>query len=304
MSEETGTIFNIQKFSVHDGPGIRTTVFMKGCPLRCRWCSNVESMNPGKELGFIRQRCTDCGRCLGVCPEKAVSHSEGGGIAFDRETCTACGACVDVCAPGALTVYGRDVTVDEVFKDISRDSAFYQGSGGGITVSGGEPLRQADFVAALFEKCHEADINTCLDTCGYADTEELKKVLRHADNVLYDIKHTDSDIHKILAGVPNERILENARMVAESGARMLVRIPLVKDANDTPDNIEKTAEFVKSLGGDTAVELLPYHRLGIGKYHTLDRPYPGQDFSTPSSEELESVIRIFQEHGVQCTAGG
>ena len=304
QEKKTGIIFNIQKFSIHDGPGIRTTVFMKGCPLQCRWCSNAESMSPEPELGVIRSLCNNCGKCIDVCPEKAISFDDEGIIRFNRDKCTACGECVDVCSPGALTVYGKKVTVDDVFKEVSRDKSFYEGSEGGVTVSGGEPLQQADFVAALFKSCHQAGIGTCLDTCGYAATDKLKEVLAFTDYVLYDVKHMNAEFHKQVTGVHNDIILDNARVIAESGVQVLYRIPLIKDVNDTKENITNTAQFMKSLGNNASIELLPYHRLGIGKYQTLDKFYPGEDFTTPSPEELEPVRRIFEEYGINCTIGG
>jgi pyruvate formate lyase activating enzyme len=302
--ENTGIIFNIQKFSVNDGPGIRTTIFMKGCPLQCRWCSNAESINSKPELGVIRAICNNCGKCLEACPEEVISFDGENIIQFNRDRCTACGECVAVCFPGALTIYGKQVTVDDVFKEANRDKSFYEGSSGGITVSGGEPLRQAAFVAALFQRCHETGISTCLDTCGYTATDKLKEVLAFTDYVLYDIKHMDSDYHRQFTGAANCLILSNAKVVSASKTTMLCRIPLIKDVNDTVHNIEETAQFVKMLGNDTAVELLPYHRLGIGKYQTLDKPYPGEAFTTPSSEKIESCKRIFEEYGVPCTIGG
>ncbi|MFH1559966.1 MAG: glycyl-radical enzyme activating protein [Chloroflexota bacterium] len=303
QGEKTGVVFNIQKFSVHDGPGIRTTVFMKGCPLQCRWCSNAESINPKPELGIIRSSCNSCGRCVEACPESAISLDDGGAIVFNRDQCTACGECVPVCFPGALTIYGKQVTVDDVFKEVIRDRAFYA-SGGGVTVSGGEPLWQADFVTALFKKCREAGIGTCLDTCGYAATDRLREVLAFTDYVLYDVKHMDADCHQQFTGVPNGLILSNAKVVASSGTPMICRIPLIAGVNDTTHNITEMARFVRTLGDGIVVELLPYHRLGIGKYQTLDKPYLGETFVTPSSEQTESVKRMFEEHGVPCSIGG
>ncbi|MFC2070527.1 glycyl-radical enzyme activating protein [Chloroflexota bacterium] len=298
----SGTIFNIQKFSVHDGPGIRTTVFMKGCPLQCRWCSNAESMNPEPELGIIYSSCNNCGKCIDVCPENAIIIKNES-IRFDRKKCTACGECIGVCAPGALTVYGKQVSVEDVFKEVNKDKSFYEGSSGGVTASGGEPLRQADFVAALFQMCREAGIGTCLDTCGYAPTDRLEKVLAFTDYVLYDIKHMNAEAHKQFTGMPNDLILHNAKVVAESKAEMLCRIPLIKDVNDTEENISETAKFLKTLGKDISIELLPYHRLGIGKYKTLDRAYPGETFIKPSDEETEATRKIFENYSVPCTIG-
>lgn len=303
QEETNGTIFNIQKFSVHDGPGIRTTVFMKGCPLQCRWCSNAESINPEPELGIIRSNCDNCAKCVEACPEGAIDFDNNGVIQFNRDRCTACGECVTVCSPGALTVYGNPVTVEDVFKEVIRDKSFYEGSDGGITVSGGEPLRQADFVSALFQTCQDAGISTCLDTSGYTATDKLKEVLNFTDHVLYDIKHMDTNCHHQFIGAPNDLILSNAKVVAASETPMLCRIPLIKDVNDTAQNIDETAQFVKMLGDDIGVEIRPYHRLGIGKYQTLDKPYSGEAFTAPSPEELASVKHIFEEHGVPCTIG-
>ena len=299
-----GTVFNIQKFSVHDGPGIRTTVFMKGCPLQCRWCSNAESMSAELEPGIIRSLCDGCGRCIEVCPEEAISNNAGNIIQIDRSRCTACGLCVEVCYPGALTIYGRKVTPEEVFKEVLRDKSYYEGSDGGVTVSGGEPLRQADFVITLFEKCREAGIHTCLDTSGYGASDALKQVLRVTDYVLFDIKHMDTQTHRQITGKSNALILENAGIVATSGAGMLCRIPLIAGVNDTVSNITETARFVKSLGCGIAVELLPYHRLGTAKYQTLDKSYPGENYTTPLPEQVAAVKRIFEKWDLICNIGG
>jgi len=277
---------------------------MKGCLLQCRWCSNAESIHPKPELGVIRSSCNNCEKCFKACPEEAIGFDNDGVIRFNRDRCTACGACVVVCSPGALTIYGKQVTVDDVFKEVSRDKSFYEGSNGGITASGGEPLRQADFVSELFQKCRQAGISTCLDTCGYAATDKLKEILAFTDYVLYDIKHMDSDSHKRFTGVPNDLILSNAIVVAESQKSMLCRIPLIKDVNCTANNIRETAKFIKILGKNIAVELLPYHRLGIGKYQPLDKPYQGEAFIAPSSEEMEAVKRVFEESGISCSIGG
>lgn len=299
----TGTIFNIQKFSIHDGPGIRTTVFMKGCPLRCRWCSNAESMNPEPEIGIIRENCNLCGKCADICPENAISINNNS-IVFDRAKCTACGECVGICAPGALTVYGKTVTVEDIFNEVNKDRAFFEGSSGGVTASGGEPLQQADFVTALFKMCQEAGIGTCLDTSGCVPSEQLEKVLPFTDYVLYDIKLIDNEQHKNYTKMTNELILHNAKVVAESGAEILCRIPLIKGVNDSESNISETARFLKTLGKDIGIELLPYHRLGTAKYKTLDRAYPGEAFLTPSDEEIEAVRKIFEEYSVPCITGG
>jgi pyruvate formate lyase activating enzyme len=301
-TEVSGTIFNIQKFSVHDGPGIRTTVFMKGCPLRCRWCSNAESMNPKPEPGIIIERCTGCGDCVNTCPENAIAINDGK-VSIDRSVCTACEQCVPSCPEDAITIYGKTITVDEVLKEVLKDRSFYSGSGGGVTVSGGEPLRQHEFVIELFRKCKEEGIGTCLDTCGYAPGEVLKDVLQYTDNVLFDLKHMNIDRHREFTGVENDRIKENAGIVSESEADLLFRIPLIDGVNSDEYNIRETAEFIKSLGEGNRVELLPYHKLGIGKYKMLGRDYPGKNFKTPDEEKIDRWKYIFVNHGIQCDVG-
>jgi pyruvate formate lyase activating enzyme len=299
----SGTIFNIQKFSVHDGPGIRTTVFMKGCPLQCRWCSNAESMSPDPEPGIIRERCDGCGDCVGVCPEEAVRLNDSI-VMIDRSRCNACGACADICPTDAITIYGRNITVDEAFGEVLKDKTYYSGSDGGVTVSGGEPLRQAGFVKELFKRCKEEGIKTCLDTCGYASSENLAALLPYTDTILFDLKHMDDEKHRHFTGVSNGIIKENAVVAAKSDASILFRIPLIEGVNSTEDNIRETARFIESLEGEYSVEFLPYHRLGIGKYRTLDRQYPGTEFSTPSEEKMDTLKRIFVEYGIRCTVGG
>ncbi len=301
-TDVSGTIFNIQKFSVHDGPGIRTTVFMKGCPLSCRWCSNAESINPNPEPAIIMERCTGCGDCVDACPANAVTV-DNGKVSFDRSICTACGQCIPSCPGDAITIYGKTVTVDQVLKEVLKDRSFYSGSGGGVTVSGGEPLRQPEFVIELFRKCKEEPISTCLDTCGYASGEILRDILRYTDNVLFDLKHMDGSKHREFTGVDNKRIRENAEIVCKSEADVLFRIPLIGGVNSGEDNIRQTAEFIESLGSENRVELLPYHRLGIGKYRMLGRHYSGRDFETPDEETIEKLKAIFIRHGIQCDVG-
>jgi len=301
-TEVSGIIFNIQKFSVHDGPGIRTTVFLKGCPLSCRWCSNAESMNPEPEPGIIIERCTGCGECVSGCPQNALKIGEER-VNIDRSMCNACGECVPSCPEEAITIYGKMVSIDDVLKQVLKDKAFYSGSDGGVTVSGGEPLRQPEFVKELFRKCKEEGISTCLDTCGYASGEALRDVLQYTDNVLIDLKHMNTDKHRAFTGVDNDRIKENAAIVSESKADVLFRIPLIGGVNADEDNIRKTAAFINSLGEGNQVEILPYHRLGIGKYKILGRDYPGKDFETPDEETMEKLKQIFIHSGIQCDVG-
>ncbi|MBI2910135.1 MAG: glycyl-radical enzyme activating protein [Chloroflexi bacterium] len=297
----SATVFNIQTLCLHDGPGLRTTVFFKGCPLRCRWCSNPESISPNLELGVIRARCNKCGKCLAACPQEALSLDTEGLITVDRAKCDACGKCVPVCYQEALTVYGKGMTLAEVVDKVRRDKMFFDGSGGGVTVSGGEPLIHAPFVVALFEACHVLGIQTCIQTTGHIRQAELEKVLSVTDYVLYDLKHMDSDLHREFTGQPNELILTNAKLTASKAKELLFRIPLIPGFNDTLSNITATALFVRSLGRDLAVQLLPYHRLGMGKYDNVDRPYLIKDLKSPSPEEVEAVRQRYEELGVSCS---
>jgi pyruvate formate lyase activating enzyme len=295
-------VTDIQGFSIHDGPGIRTLVFLKGCGLDCWWCSNPECISPRTEVGLIGNLCTKCGECAGVCPEGALSWEAGGLPQIDRALCTGCGSCADACSYKALVVYGKRMSVDEVFRAVERDRMFYESSGGGVTVSGGEPLLQPGFVRALFERCREAGIRTCIETSGHAPEAALRQVVPHVDHVLFDLKLQDLNAHRRYTGRANGLIRKNARIVAESAAEVLFRMPLIPGINDGPQNIQETADFVRSLGGRRrAVQLMPYHRLGRGKYESLDRPYRLSTLVSPKPEHVEQVRQIFAASGVECT---
>jgi len=296
----TGWIFNIQRFSVQDGPGIRTTVFIKGCPLACPWCSNPESQSQGPELAHIDTLCDGCGRCLPVCETRAISL-EGGGIRVERELCDGCGRCVAVCAPGALRIFGREISVEEALREIEKDAPYYRSSQGGVTASGGEPLRQPRFVAALFERCREAGIHTALDSCGCAPREALRSVLEHTDLLLYDLKLIDDELHTRMLGASNRPILENARFAAASGVPLIIRIPLVPGVTETEENLGALVRFIEELGGGvTAIHVLPYHRLGQGKYRMLDRDYRLGDLTRLPEERVRAVIRRLAALGLPC----
>ena len=301
--EITGSVFNIQRFSIQDGPGIRTTVFLKGCPLRCLWCSNPESQKPGPEIAHRDSLCTGCGDCLNVCEEEAIilsSNNGAFGIKIDREKCTNVGKCIDVCSAGALKVYGQTMSVDEVFDEVRRDVAFYANSGGGITAGGGEPLMQPDFVASLLKRCKRIGIHTAIDTCGYAPVSDLEKVLEQTDLVLFDLKLINSLQHEQYTGKDNKVILRNARLILEKGVPMIVRIPLIPGINGSEENLVKTARFVSDLDRELHVDLLSYHRLGENKYKMLDRTYQLADLKPQSEEQVQSAVEIFRGYGLDC----
>ena len=294
-------VTNIQGYSIHDGPGIRTVVFLKGCGLECQWCSNPECISPHPEVGFIKTLCTQCGKCAEVCPEGALVYEAGKLPRIDREKCTGCGACSEVCSYEAIVLYGKQMNVDEVFDAVNRDKIFYQASGGGVTVSGGEALLQPQFVRDLFEQCHRAGIHTCIETSGYAAESAFRQVLPYTDYVLYDLKHLNSEKHRRYTGKPNSLILSNARTVAASGVETLFRMPLIPGINDDMQNIRETADFLQGLGNNALrIELMPYHRLGKGKYEALDRQYLLPEVRSPEPEHLESIKKIFRDNGIIC----
>src|SRR4030042_4478206 len=248
---------NIQGYSIHDGPGIRTVVFFKGCNLECRWCSNPECISPQPEVGFIRALCTKCGKCAEICPVGALVYEANKLPRIIRERCTGCGACSLVCSYNAIVLYGESMDAEEIFDAVNRDKMFYQASGGGVTVSGGEALLQSQLVYDLFEKCCRAGIHTCIETSGNAAETALRQVIPYTDYILYDLKIMNSEKHRQYTGKPNGLILGNARMGATSGVATLFRMPLIPGINDDPQNIKETADFLLGLGNkDRRIELM------------------------------------------------
>ena len=299
-----GTVFNIQRYSIQDGPGIRTTVFLKGCPLRCAWCSNPESQNAKPEVAHRDSLCIRCGRCTDVCPQKAISTDENG-IFIDRQLCKSCARCVDACPQGALKMYGVTMTSAEVFQQVRKDAEFYRGSGGGVTVSGGEPLFQPDFVAALLKLCRDNGIETCIETCGLAKTDALNKVLPYLSQVLFDIKLADSNDHLKWTQAPNEAIVRNLRIVAASGIPLIIRIPLIPGINDTEDELRKIAEIIsENVKKPVKVNLLPYHKFGMGKYQMLDREYQLGELDTQTKDQLQEAKQLIESYGFECDIEG
>ena len=295
-----GLISNIQKFSLHDGPGIRTTVFMKGCSLSCRWCSNPESINQNREIMIYDVRCIGCKKCVEACPIGAIVFTERGReIAWDK--CDNCLECARVCPAKAIECIGDYMTVDEVVKKVEADRIFYENSNGGMTVSGGEALVQPKFVSELLKKCQEKGINTALDTTGNAPWRDIEGVLEYVDLVLQDIKHMDPEMHKRGTGVGNELILENAAKIGKR-VRIWIRIPLIPDYNDSEENIKGVAGFASDIGAEK-VSVLPYHEWGSSKYPKLGRVYPMEGTMAPPDEVMERVSKTIETVGLKVEIG-
>lgn len=299
MQDLEGIIFNIQRYSIDDGPGVRTTVFFKGCPLSCLWCSNPESQNPAPEVTYRYTSCKRCGTCVETCPLGIITLEEDG-VHIDRKACDKCGKCVEACVPEALRMSGERMTVDEVFKVVKRDSDFYKVSGGGVTASGGEILMQADFVAELFKRCREEGIHTCADTTGFGTRDAMEKVLAQSDLVFFDLKNIDPVAHEKQCGRSNNSILKNLSMVVEKKVPVVVRVPLIPGYNDSDENIIAISETVSGLTKEAPVNILPYHGYGANKYRMIDWEYRLDDVKSPSEEELERVKKIIESYGLEC----
>ncbi|MDR1163218.1 MAG: glycyl-radical enzyme activating protein [Candidatus Accumulibacter sp.] len=286
----SGIVFDIQHFSLHDGPGIRSTVFLKGCPLACRWCGNPESQRREAQLMYFTHLCAACGDCVKICPRHAMRFAENS-VRFDRSRCSACGACVPACLRGARSVSGKSMSVGEIHEEVRRHWRVFLQSGGGVTVSGGEPLAQRDFLTALLIELHdEAGFDTCLDTCAKAPWPVLERVLPQLDRVLLDIKHVDDEKHREWTGSGNSDILFNAQRLAESRIDVLVRIPLIPGFNDADADLCAIAGFLAETGF-SRVELMPYHTLGVGKYRALGKTYSLPVSARPRTPEAVGILK-------------
>ena len=304
LNEAMGIVFNIQRFSINDGPGIRTTVFLKGCPFRCPWCQNPESIRFLPEIIIRDIKCIRCGKCVDVCPEQAISiRKEGRDI--DWKKCNYCLKCAGVCPSKSIEVIGEYKSVKDVIEEVMKDSSFYRKTGGGLTISGGEPLVQWQFTLALFQKAKQKGLPTALDTTGDANWEVLDEVLNYTDLALYDVKHMDSTKHREFTGVPNERILENLEKTAKkTGLKIWIRQPIISNFNDSEEDLKELCRFVLTLG--TAVEkvsLLPYHKFAELKYTATGKVYPYHDAPLLSDERIEELGRLVASRGLKVDVG-
>lgn len=298
----SGSIVDIKRFSVHDGPGIRTTIFLKGCSLHCIWCHNPESISDTPELCYYDKKCVNCWQCVAACPQNSHRMEDGRHV-FIRENCTSCGLCVNVCLGDALVLYGRRITVGDVFAVVMEDEPFYQETGGGMTLSGGEPLLQAAFCAGLLGMARQKGLHTAVDTCGAVPWESFLEVLPFTDLFLYDIKHMDSALHTKFTGMGNELIHENLRCLSRSGAAIEIRIPLIPGYNDDDINIDTTGSFLSGIDGIKKVIILPYHSLARSKYRALGLVDTLPCVASPSDETLRKTAERLCAFGLNAASG-
>ncbi len=299
----SGLIFNIQKYSLNDGPGIRTTVFLKGCPLRCAWCHNPEGILHRREIVVIRNRCVGCGECRRACRfGDAVGGT--GPLPARLEQCDQCGECVTACPTGARQMIGRTASVEDVMQEVLRDRVFYDSSGGGVTFSGGEPLMQPEFLLALLRSCRDEGIHTVLDTTGFGCGEHLLAAAAYAELVLYDLKAFRVDRHQALTGVSNRSILENLKSLDRIHHDIWIRLPVVPGFNDDLENLKQIADFVAQMSHITLVNLLPFHRTGLHKYERLGMTHQLDGVETPSVDLMQRAVQVFEDVGLNVKVGG
>ena len=306
-----GVVTNVQVYSLHDGPGVRTLVFLKGCGLRCAWCSNPETQRPGAEIEFFESKCIECAACVEACDRGAINSDfeKGVGFKFDKDACTECGECVAVCPAGALAFVGETVTVEEVMGRVRKDKCFYLSSNGGLTLSGGEPLCQFDFTKALLEKAYNENIHTAVETCGHVEWERFEQILPFIDLVLFDVKHMDPEKHREKTGVTNELILANLKRISDYGTDLVIRIPLIPEFNVDEKNVRATIRFLSELKGIVEINLMPFHQFGRDKYRRLCRDYTMEEVSPLGSNEgddflIEEIKTAYKSAGFQVTVGG
>lgn len=307
-----GVVFNIQRFTMHDGPGIRTELFLKGCPLRCEWCGNPESLKAYIQPGVFTSKCISyekCGSCKQAChDENILEFIDGKLSSIDRSKCTNCLVCAEQCPSDAIKQWGKLMSVEQCMKEILKDKSYYNRSGGGITVSGGDPILQSDFVSELLKKCKEEEIHTCFESSFYGDWNDVEKILPYADLIISDIKHMDSLKHKKYTGVNNEKILENLERLSERNKEIILRIPVIPNVNDSIENIEATADFIINKLGNRikTLQLLSFMRLGEEKYRSLGMPYKMKNIEIDRNAFQKHVAEIasyFNSRGIKCVVG-
>lgn len=300
--KELGNISNIQRFSVHDGTGIRTVVFLKGCPLRCQWCQNPEARTEKGCLIHVPARCISCFTCISACKATAIKMQENH-IQISAEKCIYCGECVKTCPAGAITASGQMMTVSDVFNRVLRDEPFYKTSGGGVTLSGGEPLQSFSFSLALLSKLKDAKIHTAIETCGYAPWENLLEIAKVTDLFLYDLKHTNADTHKYYTGVGNELIVNNLLKLASFHKNIVVRVPLIPGVNDQEENLRQTAKIVVDAGIHE-LHILPFHQFGRQKWKAIGEKYLFDNFSSPDTCSINRAAEVMRAEGLNVSIGG
>lgn len=303
VEHTTGIIFDVVKFSTHDGPGIRTAVFFKGCPLHCWWCHNPEGQFPVAQLVYREERCIRCFSCVEACPNHAIKILDGTPILL-RNACNLSGVCVRVCQTKAREIAGKRVKVSDVMGDVEKDNIFYDQSGGGVTFSGGEPFMQHLFLQDLLETCKEKGIHTAVETCGFVNTEALMASCPYVDLYLYDLKVIDNETHRRFTGVSNEIILKNLRQLSHSHDKVIVRFPIIPGVNDDDENVLRLGEFVSSLGSVKEIDVLPYHELGIEKYKRLGMMNRMPQVELLSSMRVSGIVRKLEGFGLLVKVGG
>lgn len=298
-----GKIFDIKKYAIHDGPGIRTTVFLKDCPLYCWWCHNPDGLHKAPKVVYDAHPCIGCGDCLETCPAGAISSSSSG-LVTDNQLCAACGQCVDICSASARQIAEQVLTISQLMDIIHQDILFYDESGGGVTFSGGEPLLQAEFLIEALSACGQREIHRVVDTSGYASKTTIEKVAKHTDLFLYDLKCIDSQRHRQYTGVSNKIILDNLVSLHDSGANVIVRIPLIPGFNDDAESISLIHGFLRPLVGIHEIHILPYHEYQKNKYCKLGIPYLAGHVSPPTQAYLFNLVKAFEKDGCQVSLGG
>lgn len=297
-------IFDIKHYAINDGPGIRLTIFFKGCPLFCLWCHNPESISPKQQKMFTASKCIGCGECVKACPVQAIEMTAEG-IVTDPDKCTLCGLCAEVCPTKAIEMSGRHYSIEELMTIIEKERPFFDQSGGGVTISGGEPMMYADFLLALLKECGRQGIHRTVDTSGYCDQKKLLEVAEHVDLFLFDLKLIDDTRHHKYTGVSNEKILSNLQALAAAGAEIAIRIPVIMGVNADTENMKATARFVAALPGDKRrVNLLPYHGIAANKHLKLGKEYQEGAMGEPPREVMERIIACFSAQGMEATEGG